>query len=349
MSVEDDDMIIVSHKRKSISPISIPSSQSSHLPHSLTMYSSSTDLAFTTMLATSSCTSTDKKQKNFEIEDLNDENEMIESNHEMEYKEDNIHVDTSIVIEPIDHPDCPNQEETSILHTDTRDDNDNTTESNTNDDSNDCFSDTDQSVTVDSDLMPILEQDIQSPTILSPIQINNISSPTASSNENNTSSRSVTSISSSTSTKEHPRCNTTRTANLCSASISIGSRPAYSDICKGYIFECSNDTEEECFSGLFGAPLQRLSLLQSIIQPYHTALFLYNISTHELHGCFEPISRAAKDITPHAFTKNTATSYYAATYTRFPAQIRVRWKFRFHPLPKHKFSKQICDRQVWKM
>ncbi|KAI5063804.1 hypothetical protein GOP47_0020474 [Adiantum capillus-veneris] len=86
----------------------------------------------------------------------------------------------------------------------------------------------------------------------------------------------------------------------------------------GYIFVCNNDTmQEDLKRQLFGLP-QRYRDSVRAIQP-GLPLFLYNYTTHQLHGVFEAASFGGSNIDPSAWEdkKNKGES-------RFPAQVRIR-------------------------
>ncbi|CAK9272135.1 unnamed protein product [Sphagnum jensenii] len=103
----------------------------------------------------------------------------------------------------------------------------------------------------------------------------------------------------------------------------------------GFIFVCNNDTMSEDFERhLFGLP-QRYQDTVRAIQP-GLPLFLYNYSTRCLHGVFEASSDGGLNLEPGAWEikdtrKNTRQS------SRFPAQVRVRWREERPPLPEEKF------------
>ncbi|GKC46854.1 B2 protein-like protein, partial [Tanacetum coccineum] len=82
----------------------------------------------------------------------------------------------------------------------------------------------------------------------------------------------------------------------------------------GYIFVCNNDTMEENLKRqLFGLPPRYRDSVRQITPGL--PLFLYNYSTHQLHGVFEAASFGGTNIDPTAWEdkKNQGES-------RFPAQ-----------------------------
>ncbi|MCO5609110.1 hypothetical protein L7F22_063332 [Adiantum nelumboides] len=99
----------------------------------------------------------------------------------------------------------------------------------------------------------------------------------------------------------------------------------------GYIFVCNNDTmQEDLKRQLFGLP-QRYRDSVRAIQP-GLPLFLYNYTTHQLHGVFEAASFGGSNIDPSAWEdkKNKGES-------RFPAQVRIRIRRICRPLDEDAF------------
>lgn len=99
----------------------------------------------------------------------------------------------------------------------------------------------------------------------------------------------------------------------------------------GYIFVCNNDTmQEDLKRQLFGLP-QRYRDSVRAIQP-GLPLFLYNYTTHQLHGVFEAASFGGSNIDPSAWEdkKNKGES-------RFPAQVRIRVRKICKPLEEDAF------------
>lgn len=103
------------------------------------------------------------------------------------------------------------------------------------------------------------------------------------------------------------------------------------EILGGYIFVCNNDTmQEDLKRQLFGLP-QRYRDSVRAIQP-GLPLFLYNYTTHQLHGVFEAASFGGSNIDPSAWEdkKNKGES-------RFPAQVRIRVRKICKPLEEDAF------------
>ncbi|CAI9093427.1 OLC1v1028928C1 [Oldenlandia corymbosa var. corymbosa] len=85
----------------------------------------------------------------------------------------------------------------------------------------------------------------------------------------------------------------------------------------GYIFVCNNDTMQENLKRqLFGLPPRYRDSVRAITPGL--PLFLYNYSTHQLHGVFEAASFGGTNIDPSAWEdkKNPGES-------RFPAQVCI--------------------------
>jgi hypothetical protein len=99
----------------------------------------------------------------------------------------------------------------------------------------------------------------------------------------------------------------------------------------GYIFVCNNDTMEENLKRqLFGLPPRYRDSVRQITPGL--PLFLYNYSTHQLHGVFEAASFGGTNIDPTAWEdkKNQGES-------RFPAQVRVITRNLYEPLEEDSF------------
>ncbi|GAB4834598.1 hypothetical protein Ancab_032860 [Ancistrocladus abbreviatus] len=99
----------------------------------------------------------------------------------------------------------------------------------------------------------------------------------------------------------------------------------------GYIFVCNNDTmEENLRRQLFGLPPRYRDSVRAITPGL--PLFLYNYSTHQLHGIYEAASFGASNIDPTAWEdkKNPGES-------RFPAQVRVQTRKICEPLDEDAF------------
>lgn len=99
----------------------------------------------------------------------------------------------------------------------------------------------------------------------------------------------------------------------------------------GYIFVCNNDTmQEDLKRQLFGLP-QRFRDSVRAIQP-GLPLFLYNYTTHQLHGVFEATSFGGSNIDPTAWEDKKCRGE-----SRFPAQVRVRVRKMYKPLEEDSF------------
>nr|GEX61021.1 hypothetical protein [Tanacetum cinerariifolium] len=99
----------------------------------------------------------------------------------------------------------------------------------------------------------------------------------------------------------------------------------------GYIFVCNNDTMDENLKRqLFGLPPRYRDSVRQITPGL--PLFLYNYSTHQLHGVFEAASFGGTNIDPTAWEdkKNQGES-------RFPAQVRVITRNVYEPLEEDSF------------
>ncbi|KAJ0802627.1 putative DCD domain-containing protein NRP [Helianthus annuus] len=99
----------------------------------------------------------------------------------------------------------------------------------------------------------------------------------------------------------------------------------------GYIFVCNNDTMQENLQRqLFGLPPRYRDSVRQITPGL--PLFLYNYSTHQLHGVFEAASFGGTNIDPSAWEdkKNPGES-------RFPAQVRVITRKLAEPLEEDSF------------
>lgn len=99
----------------------------------------------------------------------------------------------------------------------------------------------------------------------------------------------------------------------------------------GYIFVCNNDTMEENLKRqLFGLP-QRYRDSVRAIQP-GLPLFLYNYTSHQLHGIFEASSFGGSNIDPTAWEDKKSPGE-----SRFPAQVRIRVRKRCKALNEEQF------------
>ncbi|KAK9144027.1 hypothetical protein Syun_013427 [Stephania yunnanensis] len=99
----------------------------------------------------------------------------------------------------------------------------------------------------------------------------------------------------------------------------------------GYIFVCNNDTMQENLKRqLFGLPPRYRDSVRAI-RP-GLPLFLYNYSTHQLHGIFEASSFGGMNIDPNAWEDKKCPGE-----SRFPAQVRVVMRKLCEPLEEDSF------------
>ncbi|CAJ1937227.1 unnamed protein product [Sphenostylis stenocarpa] len=99
----------------------------------------------------------------------------------------------------------------------------------------------------------------------------------------------------------------------------------------GYIFVCNNDTMAENLKRqLFGLPPRYRDSVRAITPGL--PLFLYNYSTHQLHGIFEAASFGGTNIDPTAWEDKKCPGE-----SRFPAQVRVITRKTCEPLEEDSF------------
>ncbi|KAK9122031.1 hypothetical protein Syun_019648 [Stephania yunnanensis] len=99
----------------------------------------------------------------------------------------------------------------------------------------------------------------------------------------------------------------------------------------GYIFVCNNDTMEENLKRqLFGLPPRYRDSVRAITPGL--PLFLYNYSTHQLHGIFEAASFGGTNIDPTAWEDKKTPGE-----SRFPAQVQVVTRKICEPLEEDSF------------
>lgn len=99
----------------------------------------------------------------------------------------------------------------------------------------------------------------------------------------------------------------------------------------GYIFVCNNDTMAENLKRqLFGLPPRYRDSVRSITPGL--PLFLYNYSTHQLHGIFEAASFGGTNIDPTAWEDKKCPGE-----SRFPAQVQVITRKVCEPLEEDSF------------
>ncbi|KAL2532328.1 DCD (Development and Cell Death) domain protein [Abeliophyllum distichum] len=90
------------------------------------------------------------------------------------------------------------------------------------------------------------------------------------------------------------------------------------EVLGGYIFVCNNDTmQEDLKRQLFGLPPRYRDSVRTITPGL--PLFLYNYTTHQLHGIFEAASFGGSNIDPTAWEDKKCRGE-----SRFPAQVRIQ-------------------------
>ncbi|EOA24484.1 hypothetical protein CARUB_v10017741mg [Capsella rubella] len=90
------------------------------------------------------------------------------------------------------------------------------------------------------------------------------------------------------------------------------------EVLGGYIFVCNNDTmQEDMKRNLFGLPPRYRDSVRAITPGL--PLFLYNYTTHQLHGIFEATTFGGTNIDATAWEDKKCKGE-----SRFPAQVRIR-------------------------
>ncbi|KAF3658989.1 B2 protein [Capsicum annuum] len=103
------------------------------------------------------------------------------------------------------------------------------------------------------------------------------------------------------------------------------------EVLGGYIFVCNNDTMQEDLKRLlFGLPPRYRDSVRAITPGL--PLFLYNYTTHQLHGIFEATSFGGSNIDPTAWEDKKCKGE-----SRFPAQVRIRVRKVCNPLEEDAF------------
>ncbi|XP_068663625.1 B2 protein-like [Aristolochia californica] len=103
------------------------------------------------------------------------------------------------------------------------------------------------------------------------------------------------------------------------------------EVLGGYIFVCNNDTmQDDLRRELFGLPPKYKDSVRTITPGL--PLFLYNYSTHQLHGVFQAVSFGGCNIDPTAWEDKKCRGE-----SRFPAQVKIRVKRRCQPLEEDAF------------
>ncbi|XP_019438658.1 PREDICTED: B2 protein isoform X1 [Lupinus angustifolius] len=125
------------------------------------------------------------------------------------------------------------------------------------------------------------------------------------------------------------------------------------EVLGGYIFVCNNDTmQEDLKHQLFGLPPRYRDSVRAITPGL--PLFLYNYTTHQLHGIFEATTFGGSNIDPTAWEDKKCKGE-----SRFPAQVRIRVRKlckaleedSFRPVLHHydgpKFRLELSVPEVW--
>ncbi|PIN02016.1 hypothetical protein CDL12_25480 [Handroanthus impetiginosus] len=103
------------------------------------------------------------------------------------------------------------------------------------------------------------------------------------------------------------------------------------EVLGGYIFVCNNDTmQEDLKRQLFGLPPRYRDSVRAITPGL--PLFLYNYTTHQLHGIFEAATFGGSNIDPTAWEDKKCKGE-----SRFPAQVRIRIRKLCNPLEEDAF------------
>ncbi|KAG6515754.1 hypothetical protein ZIOFF_026183 [Zingiber officinale] len=103
------------------------------------------------------------------------------------------------------------------------------------------------------------------------------------------------------------------------------------EVLGGYIFVCNNDTmQEDLKRQLFGLPPRYRDSVRAITPGL--PLFLYNYTTHQLHGIFEAASFGGSNIDPTAWEDKKCKGE-----SRFPAQVRIRVRKLYKALEEDAF------------
>ncbi|KAI9201082.1 hypothetical protein LWI28_017729 [Acer negundo] len=103
------------------------------------------------------------------------------------------------------------------------------------------------------------------------------------------------------------------------------------EVLGGYIFVCNNETmQEDLHRQLFGLPQKYKDYVRAITPGL--PLFLYNYTSHQLHGVFQAVSFGRSNIDPTAWEDKKCKGE-----SRFPAQVRVGIKKKCKPLEEDAF------------
>ncbi|KAM3743153.1 hypothetical protein ACB098_07G123100 [Castanea mollissima] len=103
------------------------------------------------------------------------------------------------------------------------------------------------------------------------------------------------------------------------------------EVLGGFIFVCNNETmQEDLRRQLFGLPQKYKDSVRAITPGI--PLFLYNYTSHQLHGVFQAMSFGGSNIDPTAWEDKKFKGE-----SRFPAQVRIQIKKKCKPLEEDAF------------
>ncbi|KAK9835849.1 hypothetical protein WJX74_009305 [Apatococcus lobatus] len=111
-----------------------------------------------------------------------------------------------------------------------------------------------------------------------------------------------------------------------------GARPP-----EGYLFLCTSKTEQEALAGFFGLAGEKWPVIRNVKPGTH--LFLLNIQTRVLHGCFEAASRPGYNLNPRAFGGTHKGS-------PFPCQVKTRRWLDAPPLEEADYKDLLLGRPL---
>lgn len=107
----------------------------------------------------------------------------------------------------------------------------------------------------------------------------------------------------------------------------------------GMMFICTDETFEECMQiHLLGLPKQHLRSIK-LLQPFKSAIFLFNISTRMLHGIYEASGSGGENLNVSAWSRNRQF----ARSSPFPAQIPFQILKEFPTIPESSFRHMFPD------
>ncbi|MBI2029624.1 hypothetical protein HYT02_04365 [Candidatus Gottesmanbacteria bacterium] len=96
----------------------------------------------------------------------------------------------------------------------------------------------------------------------------------------------------------------------------------------GYIFRCTNSTEDECFERMLFGEVPKSKEIVDKVKKGDT-LFLYNVTSIRLYGVFRADSDGGYNINPEAWNG------------RFPAQVKIIWMNKYKPITRRDFENII--------